>query len=325
MTRDELIQRSRRQIAAQLDGLIDRDYVLLGLPYYLNVGDILIWEGTRQYLRALPHKCLNAGYRYREENRIGKDTLILLQGGGNFGDLWRWVQDERLGWIRRFPDNPMVLLPVSCWYENPAWMRQDAETLARHPHLTLCARDEASHEMLAKNFQNRIRLVPDMAFAIDPAPLRKRVTSRPRGVLYVKRTDKELAAGEAPLPAAHPEGLTVADWPSIEAEPWHWTAYGKISDWGRKARHGRGTWRAADSIVKGSDWFYHHVSRRLLIQQGVAFIGRHRVIYTTRLHAAILAILLDKDVQILDNSNGKISGYYHTWLRDVAGVRLLNG
>jgi pyruvyl transferase EpsO len=324
MTRAEKIQQLRKILSEQLAGRIDRDYVLMGLPYYLNVGDILIWEGTRQFLAATGRTCLNAGYRYREEDRIRDDTLILLQGGGNFGDLWRWVQEERLDILRRHPDNPALIFPVSCWYEDPALLRQDAARLAGHPNLTICARDSASFELLVQNFRNRILLVPDMAFFIDPAPLRKRVASRSRGALYVKRTDKELAESRGGLPAAPPDGLTVADWPSMETAPWHWTLYNHLLKWGRNARRKRGVWRVADPVVKLSDWFYHQISRRLLIQQGVAFIGRHRTIYTTRLHAAILAILLDKDVQILDNSFGKISGYCQTWLGDVDGVRLLN-
>jgi len=325
MMRDEKILQLRRKISEQLNSQIDRDYVLMGLPYYLNVGDILIWEGTRQYLQTVPHRCLNPGYRYREEGRIGDDTLILLQGGGNFGDLWRWVQDERLDILRRHPRNPAVLFPVSCWYEDAELMRRDAEELAGHPNLTICVRDQASYDRLTGHFRNRILLVPDMAFFIDPAPLRKRVASRSRGVLHVKRADKELAESRAPLIGVPPDDLTIADWPSMETAPWHWTLYLRILGWGRKARCKRCIWRVADPVVQLSDLFFHQISRRLLIQQGVAFIGRHRAIYTTRLHAAILAILLDKEVQITDNTYGKNSGFYRTWLGDTDGVRLENG
>lgn len=325
MTRDEKILQLRRKISEQLNGHIDRDYVLMGLPYYLNVGDILIWEGTRQFLAATGRKCLNAGCRYREEDRIRDGTLILLQGGGNFGDLWRWVQEERLAVLRRHPNNPALIFPVSCWYEDQALLRQDADRLAGHPNLTICARDEASYQLLVRNFRNRILLVPDMAFFVDPVPLRKRMASRPTGALYVKRTDKELVESQGGMPEALPAGLTVADWPSVETAPWHWALYNHLLKWGRNARRKRGIWRVADPVVKLSDWFYHQISRRLLIQQGAAFIGRHRTIYSTRLHAAILAILLDKEVQIMDNTYGKNSGFYQTWLGDTDGVRLGNG
>ena len=320
MTRNELIRHLRREIAARLTGLVDQDYVLMGLPYYLNIGDILIWEGIRQYLETLPYKCRNAGYRYREEGRIREDTLILLQGGGNFGDLWRWIQDERLAILRRHPKNPALLFPVSCCYENVELLRQDAAELAAYPNLTICARDNASYELLVQNFKNRILLVPDMAFFIEPEPLRG--TKVVRGRLYLKRTDKELAAGQGPMPPAPPDGLTTADWPCLEREPWHWLWYKRILGWGRHARGKRGVWRISDQVIQLSDLFYHHICRRFLIRQGASFIGRYREIVTTRLHAAILAILMDKSVLLVDDANGKISGFYRTWLNGVDGVKL---
>ena len=322
MTRAEKIQQLRTRISEQLDGLIDRDYALMGLPYYLNVGDILIWEGTRQFLATTGRKCLNAGYRYRDEWRIQADTLIVLQGGGNFGDLWREVQEERLGIIRRHPGNPTIVMPVSCWYDDPALMRRDAEALASHPDLTICARDSASHERLVRNFKNRILLVPDMAFFVDPRALRKWAAGAGQGALHVKRTDKEWAPDHGMAPAAA-DGMTVADWPSMVRAPWHWTLYNDMLDWGRQARQRRGVWRIADVVVKLSDWFYHHVGRRLLIRQGAAFLGAYRTVYATRLHAAILAILLDKDVRIADNLDGKISSFCKTWLEGVDGVELV--
>src|SRR4030042_4440105 len=135
MTRKEKILQLGRHITKELGDLIDRDYVLLGLPYYLNVGDILIWEGERQFLSPLPHKCLNEGYRYRDYWRIQDNTLILLQGGGNFGDLWRFIQDERLSIVQRYMNNPIILSPVTCWYENAALLQQDAEILSQTPNL----------------------------------------------------------------------------------------------------------------------------------------------------------------------------------------------
>jgi pyruvyl transferase EpsO len=323
MTGEDPVRRLRREIESRLAGLVDRDYVLMGLPYYLNIGDILIWEGTRQYLRTLPHRCLNPGYRYREEDRIGPDTLILLQGGGNFGDLWRRIQEERLGILRRHPGNPAVVLPVSCWYDDRELMRRDADELARHPDLTICARDQASYDRLAAHFRNRIRLVPDMAFFIDPGPLRKFNVPGAKDVLYLKRRDKELAADRAPPPPPPPGKLTVSDWPSKEHPPFHWGVYRFLLNGGRCARRWRGVWRAADFLVQTSDWFYHRVSRRRLIRQGAAFIGRHGAICTTRLHGAILAVLMGRKVQVVDNLDGKTSAFFKTWLEGADGVELI--
>ncbi|WP_302323746.1 polysaccharide pyruvyl transferase family protein [Bacteroides congonensis] len=40
-------------------------------------------------------------------------------------------------------------------------------------------------------------------------------------------------------------------------------------------------------------------------------------VYTTRLHVAILSILLGKTFVFFDNSYGKNKFFYETWLKDI--------
>lgn len=44
--KDILIGKLRKKLVETLIPLVDNDYVLVDLPYYSNVGDLLIWEGT---------------------------------------------------------------------------------------------------------------------------------------------------------------------------------------------------------------------------------------------------------------------------------------
>ena len=89
MTPFEKISELRQIINQQLLPLVDSNYVYLELPYYENIGDTLIWEGTLQFLKQTKHKCLySASLTTYYNHNIPKDTPILLQGGGNFGDLW---------------------------------------------------------------------------------------------------------------------------------------------------------------------------------------------------------------------------------------------
>ncbi len=322
MTRNEKTLELRRLIAKQFGNLIDRDYVLLGLPYYLNVGDILIWEGEKQFLRTLHHKCLNEGYRYRDYERIKDDTLILLQGGGNFGDLWRFIQDERLRIIQRFQNNPIIITPVTYWYENNNLVQQDAEIMARHPNLTICARDTLSFDLLKINFNNQIMLVPDMAFFIKKSTIMKHVHHRGEGTLFLKRMDKELALNSPLLPKEVMDTVDVHDWPSMEKDPLYWLRYRKLWKFGKTLGRYTKLRTLSRMILKLSDWYFHEHCRKQLVHEGVNFISRYSSIYTTRLHVGILSILLDKEVTIIDNSYGKNSSFFDTWLSDTDGVKL---
>ena len=54
--------------------------------------------------------------------------------------------------------------------------------------------------------------------------------------------------------------------------------------------------------------------RPYMVKQGVKFIKKYDKIVSTRLHPMILSTLLNKPVEFVDNSYGKISSYYNTWL-----------
>lgn len=324
ISRTAKVLQLRQEIAAQLGGLIDRDYVLLGLPYYRNVGDILIWEGERQFLARQPYRCLNEGFRYRDTSRINQDTLIILQGGGNFGDVWRFIQDERLAIVQTYSRNPILITPVTCWYGDPNQLKHDAATLAQYPQVTICARDTRSLALLRTHFANRILLVPDMAFSIDPATLKRHASHAVHETLFLKRTDKELASQSPALPLSIADA-DVRDWPCMEQEPTYWMRYLRLCSHATalgllKLRSG---WRLSRTVLGLSDWYYHTRCRSEYIRNGVQFVSRYRTIYTTRLHVGILAVLLDKPVTILDNSYGKNASFLETWLTDTEGVELL--
>ena len=62
---------------------------------------------------------------------------------------------------------------------------------------------------------------------------------------------------------------------------------------------------------------YADFYREQLIKKGVRFISNYKEIYTTRLHVAILSVLLGKSFHFFDNSYGKNRAFYDTWLNDV--------
>ena len=113
-------------ITKVLTPLIDNDYVYLDLPYYNNLGDVLIWEGTKCFLQTLPYKCLYASDIYFYiPRKLHKDVIILFQGGGNLGDLYREHSCFRRKIIESYPENKVIILPQSIYYDDSSLMKED--------------------------------------------------------------------------------------------------------------------------------------------------------------------------------------------------------
>ncbi|EEY84481.1 MULTISPECIES: polysaccharide pyruvyl transferase family protein [Parabacteroides] len=297
----------RSVIRYQLIPLISDSYVFLDLPYYTNIGDALIWEGTETFLSSLPAKCLYRcscqTFSYRP---LPKDTTILLQGGGNFGDIWRRHQDFRLKVIKLYPNNKIVILPQTIYYKNDKQMLSDAALMMKHPDLHICARDQRSYRLLEAYFVNCGRLLlPDMAFCI---PRDRLVSSLVRSTgknLYLKRNDIEFLEDDCRQYIREP--VEIRDWPTMEIIP----LSAKMLNLFIKL-----------SLNRLSDNWALYL-KRLLIHEGVRFITSYDKIYTTRLHVAILSILLGKPFVFFDNSYGKNSSFYLSWLSDLDEIKFI--
>lgn len=306
MKATEKISQLKKIIAELLTPLINSDYVLLDVPYYTNIGDTLIWEGTREFLKTLPHKCLYTAsvetYKYRP---LPKNTVILLQGGGNFGDLWRRHQGLRQTVIKSYPNNRIIILPQTVFYNNNSVFAEDAKILNSHKDLHICARDAKSLEYLKKALTCNLLLVPDMAFCISKRTLNKYRKEETEKALFLKRNDPELCEYNfASYIKETGEQLHTGDWPTMEQQfktknyldklLWHKERLGRIPD-----------------IY--ADWIF----RPHQVKKGIEFVSQYKKVYTTRLHVAILSVLLDKKIVFFDNSYGKNRSFYETWLKDV--------
>ena len=303
----------RSIITSSLQPLVCSDYWLLDVPYYTNIGDTLIWEGTRDFLASVPFKCKGM---YSIETfvfpEIPESDIILLQGGGNFGDVWIRHQVFREKVLEHYPKNRCIVLPQTVYYEKEENLRHSIEVFSRHKRLTVCARDKVSFDFLKANFTNEILLVPDMAFCID---IRKHLDpfrlEQSKPGLLVKRVDKELGRPDSLKEVEGMDGIVVSDWPTIE----NGNAFPDRTLLKLLRRLPRSR-RLLDIYAR---CFY----RWYLIRTGVRFLSPYEKIYTTRLHAAILGILLGKDVVVFDNSYGKNRQFYETWLQDSENVELI--
>lgn len=307
----------KKKIADCLLPLLDHDYVLYGLPYYTNIGDTLIWEGELELLREVPFKCLGVcGLNEVPKVSLSKDTIILITGGGYWGDVWRKSFENMLEAIKDHLDNKIIFLPASMHYENKENIEKDASFLSKFHNLTICARDKVSFDFAQKYFSNSVMLVPDMAFYIKESYLRQWMVPTEDKNLFLKRKDKELSDSSLHIYIKNAE---VHDWPTMENEPsFKEKLCYKILYEIERFKVYCPRFESQGKLLR--DYIYYSILRPCMTQCGVRFISSYKKIYTTRLHVLILSVLLEKKVEIIDNSYGKLSSYYNTWLSDVDNI-----
>lgn len=312
----EKVQQLAGLIHSTLPQLIGNKCVFLDLAYYVNIGDVLIWEGTEHFLKQAGIDCVyKASKETYDQNRIPEGITILLQGGGNFGDLWLTHQEFRMKVVANHPNNRIIILPQTIYYKDSDVMKHQAKQLSLHKDLYICARDFVSEKILNEYFSQIKRLtLPDMAFCIPRDYLKDFcVDKTPNRNLFLKRIDKELANYD--FDKYLNENTEQHDWPTYESNSMILRIFNRIKlyqDFFYKIKQ-----------LQILDWFCQRILKKHLINMGVRFLSQYDYIYTTRLHVAILSILLEKPFTFFDNSYGKNSGFYNAWLSDVSDVQFV--
>ncbi len=305
-------------IIQELKPLIDRDYVLLDVPDYDNIGDNLIWEGELSFLKEIPHKKLyEASYLFFQQKKIPQNVIILLQGGGNFGDIYLKTQEERLKIISENKDKRIIIFPQTIHYQNEENLKPDAQILNSHPDLIFCVRDQVSFDLVKNWFPNvQPKLLPDMAFCIDPK--RFEVNSTAHKTLLMKRNDGEL--GSIP----NIEGkMDTLDWPTFNlTKQERWKKVGRQRKLDKFAIQLQKI-PFLNFMVDSRYGIKSQNAKEHYIQIGIDFFSQYDTIYTTRLHGLILGVLMGKDMKVLDNSYGKLTHFYKEWLEDFKDVEVV--
>lgn len=303
------VSRLKEIIRTQLKSLIDSDYVFLEIPFYANPGDIAIWKGTIDFLSELPYRCLyTASLRSCNMPPISSETIILLQGGGNFGDLYPLNQQFRNSIIENYPQNRIIVLPQTVHYNSAQSIRHDVQLMRKHKRLVLCARDNRSYTFLKRfHFAEDIRLVPDMAFYNNMSDLSQYMSACKKSSVLIKRTDAELH-NSSELRNAESRQMDVCDWDLLS-----------LSDSVTQAFEDKTAALKPDNYSDYNQFListYFPHALRVSVEQ----LSQYQHVYCTRLHAAIIAALLDKEITLFDNSYSKNKTFFDTWLQQESTI-----
>lgn len=295
----------KKKIFNILENIIDRDYVLLDLPNHRNIGDQLIYIGQLDFLKKLPFNCLLRSSLTFFNYSPNKD-MIILHGGGNFGDLYDIHQNYRENIIIQYPNNKILIFPQSLHFNNESKMIKSLSIYNHHDNLTVCARDKFTYDILIKYCpNNNILLVPDMAFCSSYRINKEKENDK---ILYLKRKDGELKNSND-FNFDFP--VDELDWPTYNDSIVE-LLHRKFNNLDNRIS------KIVFRLIRKSSVFGIFCLRdeNKYADLGVDFLSKYKFVITTRLHGHILSILLGVPSIIIDNSYGKNKRFYFSWLQD---------
>lgn len=312
----------RHLLLSKLKTLITSDYILLDLPYFTNIGDVLIWQSAVELLKEIPYKCLySASIETYHPIKIESTTIILFMGGGNYGDLWERHQIFRRKVLMDYPLNRVIQLPQSVHFNDQEKFQCDIKFMDAHPGgITICLRERKSFDIIRQNYQKvSALLLPDLVLSFDLKNYcikHKIEIKKGQGSLLVRRRDAEQNETTEFLKKI-PEDADVADWPTMIKRPKILEIYNKYLFLLRRFHCGE---RIQNWYT---DFFYKRYIKDAYIQEGIRFLNPYSIVYSTRLHSAILAFLMEKEVILFDNSYGKCKGVYDEWMSDQSHIQMI--
>ena len=303
---------SDRDPAAHIDDLArtlgelvgERPIALLDWPFYPNAGDHFIWLGEkilfRHRLRSeIIHECSLQKVDFLALSRLPAETVFVMHGGGNFGDLYPHHQRLREAVVAAFPDRRILVMPQTVFFQDPEQLERSARCMILHPDLHVIARDRGSLATLRSRMGlANCYLHIDAAFALQQivTELVKNVAVAPRhDTVCLLRDDIEAATIAPPV-----EGVQRFDWMRAE----------DLAEFAANVPD-IGAIPVARDTFRGP--FDSYSWQRLCAAVRRLCDGRR--IVTDRLHGHILAVMMGKHHEFHDNSYGKNAAFRETWTR----------
>ena len=177
--------------------------ILIGTPEHGNLGDHAIAEAELDYFR--DHyssievvEITGQHYRHRSDkikNKVKKDDIVCITGGGFLGDLWMIEEEMVRNIIQTFDENRMYIFPSTIHFRDDEngqkELDKSIDIYSKHKDLHIVLRDQASisvaHMLLGEHADDRIIHTPDIVLYMNKTEQEHRRS----GLLLCFRDDKE--------------------------------------------------------------------------------------------------------------------------------------
>lgn len=255
---------------------------LLGMHEWGNIGDLAINYSEVTFLEKhfagytvypVSRSALGANWQ-RIRRTIRTQDIIVIHGGGNFGDIWPHEEVARRRIIEAFPHNSIISMPQSIHFDDEADLKDAVLVYNSHNALLIACRDDRSYRFAQEHFPKAYSVrTEDIVTTYEyPYPFLPPTDN----VLFVQRDDKEKRADS-----------------QIDAL--------------REAAGERYPVSITDTTVDGLEYVNTELAAKLVYRK-VDEMHAARVVVTDRLHGAVFALLAGRPVIVYENSYGKIGG-----------------
>jgi len=315
------------QLADEIDSVLvplldgkSEHICIIDPPNHPNVGDSAIFLGELNFIaKNFPNARLSYydvdSHSSAADRFIEEATIILIHGGGNFGDIWPHHHALRMKIFERFAHKKIVQLPQSIHFDDETKLKATAAIIKKQRDFKLIVRDRTSLEFAEKTFECEVLLSPDMAFAMKP------MRRSPASVDYLclLRTDKEALVDHRLVYATLQQSdvsFEVFDW-LIQNRNLRLRLEEKLQRLTKVRPVVTAPFRSAMMRLRQD-----YANQRLTY--GVNLLSKGFAVVTDRLHAHILCCLLDIPHFVFDSYDGKISAFHATWTKDYTDGRLVS-
>ena len=266
-------------------------HLYIGSPTYGNLGDQQIWKSSIEFLKANNIKFLDISLsdfnKYKKINFKNIKTVV-LQGGGNLGDVYVLDQNVKNEAIKMYSDKKIIVFPQTFYcddYESER-AKDIKEIFSNHKDLTLVAREEKSFEMMKKFFnKNKVIKAPDIVLSSNYTKKQK----RRKNVLFLMRKDIEK---------------------TIKEED-----FNKL----KKQVEEKYKVYVSDTVVNKK---VNEINRQFELKKVFNKIKKAEFVITDRLHGMVFCAITNTPCIVFSNYNHKVKGTYE-WIKKLDYIKFV--
>lgn len=287
--------------------------LLLGTPEHGNIGDHIIAESEKDMLTNIDSHTIEIPMNivHSVKQFFKKNDKIAISGGGWMGDVWRRDEDFIRKIISEFTGNKVVIFPQTvCYKNNDSYLNEGIEIYKNHSNLTLCVRDKDSYNFCLKNkftvSNDQVKLFPDMALLYRVDKIISRKTS------HVDMLENDIA--NEPIAKKKQYNIGVCFRNDRESSVPIDTRTDILSRLFNK--YGNVIYVDTCEVKYISLWKRHKEINNMLDK-----ISKLDLLITDRLHAMIIAALVQTPCIVFDNATHKVRGVY-SWINNMDCILL---